>query len=61
MKIQEGFCGGNVIYHSLVNKSKKEILEASRELKKKRQLKEERRKEQEENIKKKQQELGVGR
>ena len=50
-----------MIYHQLVQKSKKEILETAREIKKKRQLKEERKKEQEENIKKKQEELGINR
>ena len=43
----------------MVQKSKKEILLASRELKKKRKVKEERKKEQEENIKKKEKDLGL--
>lgn len=59
LKIQEGFCDGNVVYHQLIQKSKKEILELSREIKKKRKEKAARKAEQEENIKKKKIELGI--
>lgn len=51
IKIQEGFCKGNVVYHSIVEKSKKEILEQSREINKRRKEKEERKKIQEKNVK----------
>jgi ribosome biogenesis protein SSF1/2 len=59
LKIEEGFCAGNVVYHQLINKSKKEILELSREIKVKRKEKAKRKLEQEDNIQKKKQELGI--
>jgi ribosome biogenesis protein SSF1/2 len=40
-KIEEGFLKGNVIFHSLINKSKKEIKEIKMKLKKKKQKKKE--------------------
>lgn len=52
-KIEEGFFKGNVAYHSIVKKSKKEILETSKELKEKRLEKKKRREEQEKNVQKK--------
>jgi hypothetical protein len=44
MKIEEGFCRGNVVYHSLVKLSKADILKQSESLKSKRELKEKRKK-----------------
>ncbi len=38
-KIEEGLCRGNVVHHSLINKSKGEIKQQMDELKKKRELK----------------------
>lgn len=52
-KIEEGFLKGNVIFHSLIKKSKKEIYEIMQELKEKRKEKKMRREEQEKNIKEK--------
>jgi ribosome biogenesis protein SSF1/2 len=56
IKIEEGLCRGNVVYHSYVKKSKKEIKEQMDEIKKKRELKAERKSKQEENVKRKQEE-----
>lgn len=56
VKIEEGFFKGNVAYHSLVKRSKKEILEKSKELKEKNAEKQRRREEQEANVKRKEEE-----
>jgi ribosome biogenesis protein SSF1/2 len=56
VKIEEGVCRGNVVYHSYVKKSKKEIKEQMDEIKKKRDLKNERKRVQDENVQRKQQE-----
>lgn len=53
IKIQEGFCSGNVPYHAYIKKSKKEIFEKYSSLKKKWEEKEERKKQQELNVEKK--------
>ena len=50
-KIQEGFFKGNVVYHSLIKKSKKEIYEILTEKKNKEKEKKERQKIQDKNIK----------
>ena len=50
VKIEEGVCRGNVVYHSYVKKSKKEIKEQMDEIKKKRDLKNERKRIQDENV-----------
>ena len=52
-KIQEGFFKGNVVYHSLIKKSKKEIYEILTEKKNKEKEKKERQKIQDKNIKEK--------
>ena len=44
VKIQEGFCRGNVVFHSLIQKSKSEIKKQLDSLKGKRELKEKRKK-----------------
>ena len=44
LKIEEGVCRGNVVFHQFVKKSKKEIKEQMDSLKKKRDLKAERKK-----------------
>ena len=50
-KIQEGFFKGNVVYHSLIKKSKKEIYEILTEKKNKEKEKKERQKIQDKNVK----------
>ncbi|MFN9909085.1 MAG: hypothetical protein ACK56F_23680 [bacterium] len=42
VKIEEGLCRGNVVFHKYVKKTKKEIKEQMDEIKKKRELKAER-------------------
>lgn len=54
VKIEEGVCRGNVVYHAYVKKSKKEIKEQFDDVKKKRDLKAERKRIQDENVKRKQ-------
>lgn len=56
VKIEEGFFKGNVAFHSLVKKSKKEIFEKSKEIKQKQEEKRKRREEQEANVRKKEEE-----
>lgn len=56
VKIEEGVCRGNVVFHSFIKKSKGEIKEQMDELKKKRELKAARKKQQEENVRRKQEE-----
>lgn len=53
VKIEEGVCRGNVVYHAYVKKSKKEIKEQFDEVKRKRDLKAERKRIQDENVKRK--------
>jgi ribosome biogenesis protein SSF1/2 len=56
VKIEEGFLKGNVIYHSYIHKTKKEIKEVMAEIREKKRLKKERKTEQEQNVQKKQEE-----
>ena len=42
IKIEEGFCRGNVVFHSIIKMSKAEIIKQSESLKSKRELKEKR-------------------
>jgi ribosome biogenesis protein SSF1/2 len=56
MKIEEGVCRGNVVFHQFIKKSKKEIKQQMDELKKKREVKAERKRIQEANVKRKQDE-----
>jgi ribosome biogenesis protein SSF1/2 len=53
IKIEEGICRGNVVFHEYIKKSKKEIKEQMDEIKKKRELKAERKRIQDENVKRK--------
>jgi hypothetical protein len=53
VKIQEGFCRGNVNFHSHITLSKSEIKQQVDSLKSKRELKEKRKKDQEGNVKNK--------
>jgi len=52
-KIEEGFLKGNVVFHSLMKKSKKEIKVLIDKIKEKKKIKKERRMEQEANIEQK--------
>ena len=52
-KIEEGFLKGNVIFHSLIKKSKKEIYDIMQEIKEKKKEKKQRKEQQEKNIKEK--------
>jgi ribosome biogenesis protein SSF1/2 len=53
VKIEEGFFKGNIAFHKIVKKSKKEILEKAKLLKEKKLEKKTRREEQEKNVQKK--------
>lgn len=53
IKIEEGLCSGEVLFHEFVQKSKEEIKKLKKEREAKRKLKEQRKKQQEENIKRK--------
>jgi ribosome biogenesis protein SSF1/2 len=53
LKIEEGVCRGNVVFHQYVKLSKKEIKEQMDELKSKREQKAERKRVQAENVKRK--------
>ena len=59
VKIEEGLCRGNVVYHSYVKLSKGEIKAQMDELKKKRDLKAERKRVQDANVKRKQEEAAA--
>ncbi|XP_028394576.1 suppressor of SWI4 1 homolog isoform X2 [Dendronephthya gigantea] len=56
IKIEEGLCTGEVLFHEFVHKTKKEIQSLKKEREAKRKLKEQRRKQQEENVKRKERE-----
>ncbi|KAK7868620.1 hypothetical protein R5R35_008429 [Gryllus longicercus] len=56
LKVEADLIGGEVLYHSYIEKTEEEVQEIRKRLKTKRQLKEKRKKEQKENIKKKEQE-----
>lgn len=53
VKIEEGFCRGNVVFHSIIDKSTAEVKRNLDGMKNKRELKEKRKRVQEENIKRK--------
>ncbi|KAL6067945.1 rRNA-binding ribosome biosynthesis protein [Balamuthia mandrillaris] len=53
IKVQEGFCEGEVVFHEYVNKTEEEIAELQEKKRQQALLKEQRRKEQEENLRKK--------
>jgi ribosome biogenesis protein SSF1/2 len=53
VKIEEGFLKGNVVYHSHIKKSKKEIKETMESIKEKKVLKKQRKEEQQTNVAKK--------
>ena len=58
IKIEEGLCRGNVVFHALKRKSPAEVRKQLDSLKNKRELKEKRKRIQEENVKRKQEKLG---
>ena len=58
IKIEEGLCRGNVVFHALKRKTPAEIKKSLDSLKDKRNLKEKRKKIQEENVAKKAEKLG---
>ena len=58
IKIEEGLCRGNVVFHALKRKSPAEVRKQLDSLKSKRELKEKRKRIQEENVRKKQEKQG---
>ncbi|CAB4025525.1 suppressor of SWI4 1 homolog [Paramuricea clavata] len=56
IKIEEGMCTGEVLFHEFVQKTKAEVKLLKKEREAKRKLKEQRKKQQEENVKKKEKE-----
>ncbi|XP_059495991.1 suppressor of SWI4 1 homolog [Stegostoma tigrinum] len=56
VKIQEGMCDGQVMYHSFIQKTEEELQELLQQREKRQKLKEERRKKQEGDIRRKQRE-----
>lgn len=59
IKIQEGMCSGEVLFHEFVKKTAEEIRELKRQKEEKRKLKERRKKLQQENVKKKEKEKAL--
>ncbi len=56
-RIEEGFLKGNVLFHSDLNKSKKDVKEMMETLKEKKKIKRERKAEQQKNVEKKKEEM----
>lgn len=61
IKIEEGLCSGEVLFHELVKKTAEEIQEMKKKREEKRKLKEERRRQQEDNVKRKEKEKALHR
>ncbi|OJD17734.1 hypothetical protein AJ78_02200 [Emergomyces pasteurianus Ep9510] len=59
-KVEEGLCGGKVLWHHVVTKSEAEARKLDEAWEKKRKEKEQRRKEQKENVERKRKERGKG-
>lgn len=59
VKIEEGFCRGNVVFHANKTKSPKEVKQQLDSLKNQRELKAKRKETQEENVRKKAEKKGV--
>eukprot|EP00794_Sanderia_malayensis_P016227 gene16227-17864_t len=53
VKIEEGLCDGEVLFHQFVKKTEQEVKDLKKKMQEKRKLKEKRKKQQEENVKKK--------
>jgi ribosome biogenesis protein SSF1/2 len=58
VKIEEGVCKGNVVYHEYIKRSPAEIKKQIDGIKNKRDLKEKRKKDQDENVRKKAEKRG---
>jgi ribosome biogenesis protein SSF1/2 len=56
VKIEDGLCDGEVLYHTYISKTSDEIAELRKRTTEKKHLKEQRKHEQEENVKRKQEE-----
>jgi ribosome biogenesis protein SSF1/2 len=54
VKIEDGLCDGEVLYHTYISKTSEEITELRKRTIEKKRLKEQRKHEQEENVKRKQ-------
>lgn len=54
VKIEDGLCDGEVLYHTYVSKTSEEVTELRKRTMEKKRLKEQRKREQEENVKRKQ-------
>ena len=54
VKIEDGLCDGEVLYHTYVSKTSEEVAELRKRTMEKKHLKEQRKREQEENVKRKQ-------
>lgn len=59
VKIEEGLCSGEVLFHEYVKKTPEEIREIKKRREEKRKLKEQRKKKQQENIKRKEKEKAL--
>jgi ribosome biogenesis protein SSF1/2 len=53
VKIEDGLCDGEVLYHTYVSKTSEEIAELRKRTSEKKHLKEQRKREQEENVRRK--------
>lgn len=58
-KVEEGLCGGKVMWHEYINKSNKEVKEQEKSWEQKRKVKEERKRVQKENVEKKKKARGA--
>jgi ribosome biogenesis protein SSF1/2 len=56
VKIEDGLCDGEVLYHTYISKTSEEIAELRKRNIEKKRLKEERKREQEENVQRKEDE-----
>lgn len=60
-KVEEGVCGGKVMWHEYINKTKEEMKEMEKVWDKRRKEKEERKRVQRENVERKRKEIGAKR
>ena len=58
IKVEEGVCGGKVMWHEFLSKSKEEVVEMEKVWEERRKLKEERKRVQRENVERKRKERG---
>ena len=59
-KVEEGVCGGKVMWHEYMNKSKEEVKEMEKVWDERRKLRDERKRIQRENVERKRKERGLG-